>query len=226
LGKQGYNIILSEDEYLADLYKWIENNDDSEEKPVNNIDYWIKKVLNNSNWEYEIKMDWSFSSSSRASNKIYNDPYVASWKKEDDKIISDKIIEDDGLLEKYAYIEGKESNRYNLLMKIAEAFEVFCRFEYEYDENYHIIGRKVIFYNNFINEKDGIVDFNYGYNTSHIIREMDSNDLISKMYVKSLSDTGLLAGEVSISDTEINKSGENYLLNFDYLYKIGTIAQE
>ena len=28
-------------------------------KPYNNIDYWVHKVLDNSNWDYLVCMDWS-----------------------------------------------------------------------------------------------------------------------------------------------------------------------
>jgi len=51
--------------------------------------------------------------------------------------------------EKQRTITESESNKYNLTQKIAETFGVFCRYEYGYDENYHIISRVVTFYNNF-----------------------------------------------------------------------------
>jgi len=68
---------------------------------------------------------------------------------------------------------------------LAETFEVFCRYEYEHDKNYHITGRKIIFYNNFIyeNERYGYIDFTYPYSTAEITREMDSTDLVTKMFV-------------------------------------------
>ena len=239
LGKQGYNITLSADEYNTDYQEWLNENPRSEEnKPINNIDYWIKKVLDNSNWEYEICMDWSLydgittgdRSSARQANKVYREPYISSWKVEKDqnKLSPASSITDFNELEKRAIVNGSESNRYNLLQTIAEAFQVFCKFKYEYDDNYHITGRKVIFYNNFIKESESekVIDFNYGYNTSQITREMDGTDLVSKMYVKPLSNSGTFYGEVNLSDTDANPSLENYLLNFNYLYKIGTISQE
>ena len=46
------------------------------------------------------------------------------------------------------------------------------------------------------------------------------------MYVKSLDDSGSPTGLISIADTPANKSREDYLLNFDYLYDTETISAE
>ena len=236
LGKQGYDIVLSGEEYEADYKEWFDS-DRTKPEPINNIDYWIKKVLDNSNWDYVINMDWSLydgiidgnrSGNVRQANKVYREPYISSWTIDENanKLFAANSVTNLDELEKRAIVEGAESNRYNLLQSIAEAFQVFCKFKYLYDDNYHIIGRQVVFYNNFIKEAEEIVDFNYGYNTNQIVREMDGTDLVTKMYVKSLSNSGTFAGEIGLRDTEANPSLENYLLNFNYLYKIGTISQE
>ena len=229
LGKQGYNISLLHDDYLEDLYDWNEKQEGL--MPIENINYWIEKVLKDSYWNYEINMDWSLYNNSWDSHKVYKEPYVSSWNivsndKEGEILVPSTTVLDGSQLEKILPMEEKESNRYNLLQKIAETFQVYCKFEYSYDDNYHIIDRKVIFYNNFINEQDGIIDLNYGYNTSQISREMDSVDLVSKMFVQNLKDSGTFAGEIKINDSAANISLENYILNFDYLYKIGTITED
>lgn len=261
LGKQGYNITLSSDIAQLDYEAWL--NGELEQEPILNIDYWVKKVLKNTNWEYLVCMDWSsqdgalmFENSNnemelidnikyindedyraevdsyrdtnnlRSKQKIYREPYVSAWNITNGNLTAAAETTDLDELEFKTCIEGSESNRYNLLQSIAEAFKVFCKFVYEYDDNYHIIGRKVIFYNNFIGESGEILDFNYGYNTQDISREMDSNDLVTKMYVKPLKDAGVLTGEIYLSDSDANKTLENYLMNFDYLYDIGTITQE
>lgn len=237
LGKQGYEIVLSQEEFIADYKAWEINQEG--DAPINRINYWVDKVLNNSNWTYIIDMDWSQydgiinkndrvgNSNIRQSDKIYREPYISSWELDsNNELIAASNVTDISKLEKLAYVEAKESNRYNLLQSIAEAFQVFCKFKYLYDDNYHIIGRQVIFYNNFINESEGVIDFNYGYNTSQITREMDGTDLVSKMYVKALSNSGTIAGEVYLSDSAANPTLDNFLLNFNYLYKIGTISQE
>ena len=249
LGKQGYTITLSHEDFNVDYEQWlfkkleaeskstenesetelepIENESETESKPpIENIEYWIKKVLENSNWGYEIQMDWSLYNSTWDKTKIYKEPYVSSWKIKDSMLIPEENVMDGDKLENLQAVEAKESNRYNLLQKIAETFQVFCKYKYEYDDNYHIIGRKVIFYNNFLSDKEEVIDFTYGYNTSQITREIDSMDLVTKMFVKPMKDSGTFSGEIKLSDSAANQSLEEYLLNFDYLYKIGTITKD
>ena len=221
-------------------------------KPINNINYWCDKVFKNSNWTYSICMDWSFedgitdssvsymsmtqeerdelnaareAAGLRRRDKIYKEPYVSSWRinSETGVLSPSERVE---MEEKYVLIEEKESNRYNLVQAIAEAFQVFAKFVYKYDDNYHIIGREVIFYNNFIHESEGMVDFTYAYNTQHLTREMDGTDLVTKMYVKPLTDSGTLTGTINISSTSANPNREDYLINLDYMYMIGTITEE
>lgn len=236
LGKQGYEIELSQAIYDKDVQDWKENPIDA--MPINNINYWIEKVLAGSNWDYDINMDWSLYDGiigPRANNdgvrqrtKVYDQPYISNWtlNETNSELVAKSTVTDIDKLEKRRIVEKSQSNRYNLLMAIAETFQVFCRFEYEHDDNYHITNRKVIFYNNFVKEAEKYIDLNYGYNVSKITREMDSTDLISKMYVSTLTGTGTLTNEVNLKDVDANLSLENYLFNFEYLYKIGTISQE
>ena len=234
LGKQGYEIELSQAIYDKDVQDWKENPTDT--MPINNINYWIEKVLAGSNWDYDINMDWSLydgiigprANGVRQRTKVYDQPYISNWilNETNSELVAKSTVTDIDKLEKRRIVEKSQSNRYNLLMTIAETFQVFCRFEYEHDDNYHITNRKVIFYNNFVKEAERYVDLNYGYNVSKITREMDSTDLISKMYVSTLTGTGTLTNEVNLKDVDANLSLENYLFNFEYLYKIGTISQE
>lgn len=156
---------------------------------------------------------------------IYEEEYVSSWHSSDDQtsLVPNSIQVEQ---EKYRLLESKESNRYNLSQSLAELFQVFCKYKYYYDDNYHIIDREVIFYNNFLNENHGIIDFTYKYNTNSLTRTMEGTDLVTKMFVPSIKDDNTEIGECSIMDTAANKSGEDYLLNFDYMYNIGTIDEE
>ena len=222
LGKIGYKISLNTDDFLNDYNTKLDKN---EEPPHATIDYWCEKILVNTNWRYEIEMDWSSYSGERSPNKVYENDFISSWNiKNNSDILSPAAVEK--TREKERLIDVKESNIYNITQTIAEIFGVFCRYEYEYDEYYHIIGRKIIFYNNFIQEASGVIDLTYPYNSSHIERTMDGTDIITKMYVKNLTDNASDSGYATIMDTEANKSGEEYLLNFDYMYSIGTISQE
>jgi len=46
------------------------------------------------------------------------------------------------------------------------------------------------------------------------------------MYVRAVDNDSQGAETITIMDVDANKSKEDYLLNFDYLHKIGTITEE
>ena len=306
LGKVGYKLTLNQDDFIEEWAEWADDaNHIASEEPKNNIQYWCDKIFDNTNWNYEIQMDWaaqdgriltkvkradndeyiivlanstdtnypiisltspetqgltstnsglvsddldwstavpiSYADLSdedkvRANNTregygllrndtIYEDEYVSSW-----EVIGDgdsvRALNIEVAREKYRVFDEEESNIYNLTQTIAETFGVHCRYEYEHDDNYHIIGRKVIFYNNFLQESTGAIDITYPYHTENISREMDGTDVVTKMFVKELTDETLASGWATIADAEANKSLEDYILNFDYLYEIGTITQQ
>lgn len=161
----------------------------------------------------------------RRYDKIYEENYVTSWSVDDNKnMITPVSVEK--RREKQRLINIEESNIYNITQTIAETFGVFCKYVYHYDDTYHIIGCEIVFYNNFIQESSGHIDFTYPYHTNSISREMDATDTISKMFVKPLANDSASTGYANIMDTAANKSGEDYLLNFSYLHNIGTISEE
>jgi len=55
---------------------------------------------------------------------------------------------------------------------------------------------------------------------------MDSTDISTKMFIRSVETSDLYEGIISIMDCNANKTREDYLLNFDYLHDIGTISDE
>lgn len=257
LGKVGYRISLSSQDFLDEYQEWYDSSvgTNTEEEsfdfpseeaknkaePKNNIDYWCNKIFANSYWDYEIQMDWSGfdgvtaqltnevreSRGLRRTDKIYEEEYISSWEhvgtEENGKLVPSNM---EAFAEKLRLVDLEKSNMYNLTQNLAETFGVFCKYQYDYDENYHIIGKRCIFYNNFLSEKDGKLDIIYPYGTSKIVREIDSADVVTKMYVTPIEDTTTASGLVTIADVVANKSREDYILNFDYLYAIGTISQE
>lgn len=247
LGKIGYKISLNENTYIDEWNNWFENDGAAATEPHNNINYWCDKIFVNTNWSYEICMDWSSedgiitnytelsplerqqlnnvreTNGLRRCDKIYEDAYTSSWKESNGILTPTGVVDKK---EKERLIEVEESNIYNITQTIAETFGVFCEYYYEHDANYYITNKKVIFYNNFLQESTGAIDINYSYDTANISREMDSKDCVSKMYVKTLEDSNTESGFATIMDTEANRSGEDYLLNFDYLYSIGSITEE
>lgn len=249
LGKIGYKISLtSEDFYAADLnyFKtgiWTDARGIRHtETPIANLQYWMNQFMSMvpnlsyidpHTWYYDIQMDWSSYTryngstnlSERDSGKIYEEEYVPSW---NSSINSDTLrpARIEGYKEKERMVDLEESNIYNLTQDLAETFGVYCKYVYEHDNNYHISGRRIIFYNNFIEEDKGVIDITYKYNTASITREMDGTDLVTKMYVRPVDSDTSASGLISIMDVGANKSREDYLLNFDYLYSIGAISDD
>ena len=234
LGKIGYRISLSQDDYEIDLDNWAADGMKGD-KPVQNIQYWNDLIFKDSegnwkgNWKYEIKMDWSSYSSqrSRRTDTVYEDEYVSSWQLQDGAL-APRYTE--GFREKQRPIDVSESNLYNITQTIAEQFGVFCRYEYEYDDNYQIKSavdgeptRKVIYYNNYYYDTEGHIDLTYPYSSSSITRTVDNSDVTTKMYVHSVEENDEY---ITIMDVEANKSKEDYLMNFDYLYEIQGITEE
>ena len=159
----------------------------------------------------------------RRNDKVYEEDYVTSWEVGENVLTPTSV---EKFKEKYRAVESSASNIYNATQAIAEAFGIYCKYKYHYDDNYHIIGKEVIFYNDFMDELNGVIDLTYEYDLSSVVRSMDSNDICTKLIVAAVDDSDSYSGKRSIMDAAANKSGEDYLLNFDYLYKIGAIEKD
>lgn len=238
LGKVGYKISLLSEDFIEEYSQWAESNKTTPE-PKNNLNYWCDKIFENSRWDYEIQMDWSAydgiindnltneereQKGLRRTDKIYEEEFVSAWSyNEEQEILSPSSVEP--YKEKLRLVDLEKSNIYNLTQNLAETFGVFCKYKYEYD-NYHIVKKKCIFHNNFLAEKEGKIDIIYPYSTSKIERQIDSSDIVTKMFVTAVESDSSPSGLITIADVAANKSREDYILNFDYLYSIGTISQE
>ena len=247
LGRTGYKVVLSADEFYVSYENWFDSRPVRESgelvadynirvaeweaaEPIANIQYWnnllglteyaATETHFSNSWYYVIDMDWSTygHSDERAANKVYEEPYATSWKI---NLTPEKMEKHK---EKARMVEGSNSNLYNLSQTIAKTFGVFCRYEYEYDANYHIIARKIIYQNTFSRNEENILQITYPYQASSISRTIDSNDLISKLYVTSVDDGS--SNMISITDTPVNPTCEDYILDFDYLYSIGAMNTE
>jgi hypothetical protein len=154
-------------------------------------------------------MNWnSFDNTiSRDTTKVYEEPYTSSWENN----LTPKAIEN--YKEKARGVEVEKSNLYNITQSIAEKFEIFCRYQYLYDENYHIVGRLIIFYNNFMQENPSeTISFQYPYSLSKVERTMNSADVATKMFILGTDDV------MNITNAPVNDMREDYLLNFEYMY--------
>lgn len=207
-------------------------------KPINNLQYWMKKAkiepvpksgsawdldnINPTEWYYDIQMAHTALVHEQTvnSNKIYEEGYPVDWTTER---VPMRYVE---TREMTRLVDINESNLYNITQDLAEKFNVFCRYQYLYDSNYNIIGRIIVFYNNFLQEDKDVITLMYPNSASRIMREMDSTDVSTKMFVRSVDSDELYTGIVSLLDCEANPTREDYLMNFDYLYETGVITKE
>ena len=247
LGKIGYKIVLSQDEFLLDYNNWAENDGAPANEPHATINYWCDKVFENLNWNYRIQMEWNVPSMASAlkdvlgneladkdnnklqtilnkmeSNKVYELDFISAWDVENTELISSEIHP---LQEKERIVSCEKSNIYNITQDIAKTFEVYCRYEYQYDDEYHIVGKTCVFYNNYIKEKEDTLEFSFPSSIEKIVRTIDSNDIVTKMYVVPIEDTNAESGSINIANSPANKMREDYILNFDYLYTSGAINE-
>ena len=244
LGKRGYKLNLSQANYELIKKEWEDCPADNRhwtrhdgtlctDEPLETVQFWCEQGcdipprptdrtdMSAAQWYYDIQMNWgSFSNmQERATNKVYEEEYVSSW----DDNLKPKTIE--SYREKARPVEVSDSNLYNITQAIAEAFGIYCRYEYGYDDNYHIISRQIIFYNNYFDETK-MISFTYPYDAEQIQRTMDSTQVTTKMYVRPQDSDIVASGQVTIADCPANKTKEDYLLNFEYMHTCGAINDE
>ncbi len=232
LGKIGYMYSLSPEVFYNEMDKWFEDGQIAE-KPVQNIDFWcaqleLEKVPDDESmceartWYYKVDMDWSGYQAykNRQSNVIYEEAYASEWNAD---LQPTKIVE---YREKERPVEAEKSNLYNLTQNIAEAFGVFCKYEYLHNQNQQIIGRRIIFYNNYFAEQSGMFTLNYPHSTSKVSRKTDGTNLTTKLFVSDVETDETYDGVYSIMNAEANIAHENYIMNFDYMLEAGAISQD
>lgn len=168
----------------------------------------------------------------RDSSKIYEDAYVADWK------VANNILTPiyvNSFLEKARYVNCEKSNKYNITQAIAEAFEVYCTYEYECDasgyfkHNYYDelgnlwTGKKVVFFNRAI-KTDSPIIINYQHNLQYIKRKTETSELYTKLYIEPVASETSDTGYITIADTTLNPLLDDFILNFDYLHSIGSVT--
>lgn len=128
----------------------------------------------------------------------------------------------------YRTIQAEKSNCFNLTQTVAETFEVWCRYLLEHDENGHISldenGRRkkwVTLTSSY--GKKNEVGFTYGLNAKSITRNVQTNELVTKLYVDYCENNVADDGFVSIQLADDNISKENFLFNFDYFIQKGIL---
>lgn len=131
--------------------------------------------------------------------------------------------------EKIRSITVSESNRFNIIQTLCETFECWAKFTIEHneatgeillDENYR--QKKWVSFHNYIGQ-DNDRGFRYGINLKSIQRTLDSEQIVSKIVVKSNSNEFAQNGFCTIARAQDNPTKENFLLNFNYYIQQGLL---
>ena len=132
--------------------------------------------------------------------------------------------------EKILSINESQSNCFNILQTIAETFECWIDLEVEREENGAIkledgIPQKFVNLKEYVG-KDNWAGFKYGINLDTIERNINSDEITTKLIVSQAQSDYTDSGVVTIANAKSNRSGENYILNFDYYYQQGLLNKE
>lgn len=116
--------------------------------------------------------------------------------------------------DKIRSINVKQSNYFNAIQSLCEAFECWAEFVIEHD-NYGNTLSKTVVIQQYIGQ-DNHVGFRYGTNLSQTTRTIDSKAIVTKLIVPDNSNEHARNGFCSITRAGANPSGENYIFNFQY----------
>lgn len=132
--------------------------------------------------------------------------------------------------EKNLSISVSQSNCFNALQTIAETFECWIDLVVEHDESGAIVTddagpRKFVYLRNYAG-KDNEAGFKYAVNLESIERNINSDEIVTKLIVNQSQSDYVDEGYVSIANAPSNPSGESYILNFNYYYNQGLLDRD
>lgn len=132
--------------------------------------------------------------------------------------------------EKYLSISISQSNCFNVLQTIAETFECWIDLVVDHDDTGAIIvdedgPHKYVYLKEYAG-KDNWAGFKYGINIDSIERNINSDEIVTKLIVDQSQSEYVDEGYVSIANAPSNPSGESYILNFDYYYNQGLLDRD
>jgi hypothetical protein len=160
---------------------------------------------------------------SKDSSKIYEPAHPVGWIDNPDGTVTADVQAP--LTEKERFIDVKDSNKYNITQDIAEVFEVYVKYVYEYNDATHpfkITGRKIVFYSDLVSASP--FEINYGANLNSLKRTIDSSNIVTKMFVTPIASEYSDSGYISIAESDQNKMRDTFILNFDYFYEAGMLT--
>lgn len=224
LGQTGYNLSFNEES----LYIYPDNVDpnDPDSEPIgvekSDIHFWINKILENTDWTYEVKSYYEVDTDMEEDNRQEVPSSAAEHIGTSQFYEKDRIIDytdDNEPIKKEKYdvkeriIKEEKSNRWNLIQSLCESFEVWASFVITY-ENKKVKEKKIIFRNDV--PEDALFSVRYTKNSKSISRQVDDSQIVTKMYVTALTNPNTDSGVVAIADNEKNYLKENYILDFSW----------
>lgn len=131
--------------------------------------------------------------------------------------------------EKISSIEASQSNVFNIIQDLCEAFECWGKFNIKHDINGAIAldennaPIKTITFHNYVGD-DNFAGFKYGINLNSVDRTTNSDELVTKLIVEQVANDAVEGGTVSIARAPSNPTGESYIFNMNYYLNQGLIA--
>lgn len=214
-------------EYYADSYGTIMLPNEMSEAPCANIIYKVYNIAANS-------------SAAEASDIVFSDRYDAYYSySENSSTIPNAVFDKyslvyDSTFEKRRTISEKNSNRFNLIQKLAETFGCWAKFSVETDPAtgvpiYDAItggpSKTVTFLNEeSISTETGLC-FTYGLDLNSISRTIDSSAFSTKIIVTPNSNEYATNGFCTIARSSENYSKDNVIYDFSYYVMNGMLSQ-
>lgn len=131
--------------------------------------------------------------------------------------------------EKILSIQAKQSNYFNILQELCETFECWLDIRVEHeadgsiklDEDFNPIKR--VAFREYAG-KDNFAGFKNGINLEGITRQVDSNEIVTKLIVEPVQSEYSDTGSVAIQQAKSNPSGQSYIINLSYYMNRGLIT--
>lgn len=219
---------LSKSQFLSDKYQVFLNFDgiaeDTEDKKyyilIKQLEFY-KKIPKQGGGYYTLNETVEIDSDSTYQEEVrYFECIKEDTRTEEDIVflpgnITNAIPKLSDKAEKRTSINIKQSNYYNAVQTLAEAFQCWATIIVPHDDNGNIIGEKTIKFQNYIGQPNN-AGFRYGINSKNITRTLESKDLVSKLMVKANNNQFATNGFCAISRATANSLKENTMYNFDY----------
>ena len=131
--------------------------------------------------------------------------------------------------EKILSVQASNSNYFNILQDLCEKFECWLDIRVEHEEDgsikldkdYNPIKR--VAFKEYAG-KDNFAGFKNGINLTGITRNIDSNEIVTKLIVEPVQSEYSDTGSVDIQRAKTNPSGQSYILNLSYYMNRGLIT--